>query len=54
MLGAEQGPQEQVMKVQGGNRSLRRIDKQNWIDHLKPRQRWVPQLVLSIVSDLVI
>ena len=30
--GAEQGPQEQVMKGQGEHRSLRRIEKQDWID----------------------
>ena len=30
--GAEQGPQEQVMKGQGGNTSLRSIEKQDWID----------------------
>ena len=32
MPGAEQGPQEQVTTGQGGNRSLRRIEKQEWID----------------------
>ena len=30
--GAEQGPQEQGMKGQGGNRSLKRIENQDWID----------------------
>ena len=50
---AEQGPQEQAMKGQGGNRSLRRIEREARLDrqrlrtnHLTPGQRWVPQLVL--------
>ena len=30
--GADQGPQEQATTVKGGNRILRRIEKQNWID----------------------
>ena len=30
--GQSKGPQEQVMKGQGRNRSLRRIEKQDWID----------------------
>ena len=32
MPGAEHGSQEQVMKGQGGNKSLRRVEKQDWID----------------------
>ena len=32
MPGTEQGPQEQVATGQGGNRSLREIEKQDWID----------------------
>ena len=52
--GAEKGPQEQVTTGQGGSKSLRRIEKQDWIDserlrtnHSTPRQRLVPQLVIN-------
>ena len=53
MPGAEQGPQEQVTTGQGGNRSLRRTEREARLDrqrlrinHLTPRQRWVSQLFL--------
>ena len=59
MPGAEQGPQEQVTTGQGGNRSLRMIEREARLDrqHLRtnyliPGQRWVTLLVLNILGPL--
>ena len=37
--GAEKGPQEQITTRQGGNRILRRIEKQDWIGSIYGQTR---------------